>query len=112
MQKRAKTGGEVGTNGEFYHGGEFLPTTELPSRHKGKVTPKARKQEWEPYKWSFAPIEGQFAIFPQLSGALGKYDHITKTFTVFAPYVSQLPIDAQERAAELVRRYNAGERWI
>jgi hypothetical protein len=29
-QDRAKAGGEIGTNGEFYEGGKFLPHTEKP----------------------------------------------------------------------------------
>ena len=30
--KRAKAGGQVGLNGEWYAGGRFLPSTALPSR--------------------------------------------------------------------------------
>lgn len=29
---RARKGGEVGLNGEFYEGGKFLPNTQLPKR--------------------------------------------------------------------------------
>jgi hypothetical protein len=112
MQKRAKVGGEIGRNGEFYHGGEFLPTTDMPSQHRGKGVRKPSKQEYEPYKWGFAPVEGQKSIYRQLAGTMGLYNRANDTFSIFAPYVSNLPADVQERAADLVRRYNAGERWI
>ena len=34
MTSRAKSGGEIGQNGEFYDGGQFLPSTELPKGAK------------------------------------------------------------------------------
>jgi hypothetical protein len=113
MQKRAMAGGEIGMNGESYKGGEFLPNTQLASQHKDrKIAAKARKMEYEPYKWDFAPVAGMIAIYPQLSGNYGKYNRAANTFEVFTPYVSNLPADQQAKATDLVNRYNAGERWI
>ncbi len=113
MQKRAMVGGEIGMNGESYKGGEFLPNTQLASQHKDrKVAAKTRKQEFEPYRWDFAPSAGVKSIFVQLSGNYGKYNRSNNTFEVFAPYVSNLPADQQARATDLVSRYNAGERWV
>ncbi len=34
---RAKKGGEYGVNGEFYEGGKFLPSTQLPKRSPVKT---------------------------------------------------------------------------
>jgi hypothetical protein len=113
MQKRATVGGEIGMNGEFYAGGEFLPNTQLASQHKDRVKAVAeRKQEFEPYKWSIAPSAGMKSIYAQLAGSYGKFNRSTGTFEVFAPYVSNLSTELQARATDLVNRYNAGERWI
>lgn len=111
MQKRAKIGGEVALNGEFYHGGEFLPTTQMASQHRGKAAPKARKQNVEGYTWDFAPVAGQIAIYPQLSGTM-QYDRNTNTFSVFAPYYSKLDAAQQQRFDDLIARFNRGERWV
>jgi len=112
MQKRAMAGGETAINGEFYHGGEFLPTTQLPSQSKGaKKIAAPRKQNVEGYKWEIAPVAGLIAIYPQLSG-VQKYDRNTNTFSPFMPYYSNLSADAQARADELMSKYNAGERWV
>lgn len=113
MQKRAPIGGTVGMNGEFYQGGEFLPNTQLMSQGKGRGKPVAeRKQEFEAYKWGFAPVAGQRAIYAQLAGNYGKFNRSNNTFEIFTPYVNNLPADQQARAAELVKLYNEGERWI
>lgn len=112
MQKRAPIGGTTAINGEFYFGGEFLPTTQLLSQSKARGIAKERKQEIEPYVWAFAPVAGQRSIFAQLSGSYGKFDRSANTFEIFVPYVSNLPAAQQEKAADLVSRYNAGERWV
>ena len=112
MQKRAPIGGTVAMNGEFYQGGEFLPSTALMSQ--GKARSKAtteRKQEFESYKWGIAPVAGQRAIYAMLAGVYGKFNRANNTFEVFTAYVSNLPADQQALAARLVQLYNDGERW-
>lgn len=111
MQKRAKIGGEIAMNGEFYAGGEFLPTTAMPSQSSAKVKADTRKQNVEGYKWEVAPTAGLIAIYPQLAG-VQQYNRNTNTFSPFMPYYSKLSAEAQQRADELMSRYNAGERWI
>jgi hypothetical protein len=50
MNGHAPEGGCIGVNGEFYTGGEFLPSN--PDRPKGMYsTQGARKRELEPYVW-------------------------------------------------------------
>lgn len=39
---RARKGGEVGRNGEFYQGGAFLPSTRLPKRSASKKDVRVR----------------------------------------------------------------------
>ena len=42
---RAKAGGEVGKNQEFYKGGQFLPSTEMPKREREKINRAASGKE-------------------------------------------------------------------
>ena len=107
---RAKKGGQVGVNGEFYEGGTFLPSTERP---KGKSVKKTGKQEIEPYKWEVAP-EGKTSIYRQFAGTYGlvrngvaelrKDDRLHVTLSYYGVTLS--------KAQELVDGYNAGNRWV
>jgi hypothetical protein len=107
---RAKKGGQVGVNGEFYEGGTFLPSTERP---KGKPVKKTGKQEIEPYKWELAP-EGKTSIYKQIAGIIGSVRNgVAELRTddrlyVTLSYYGVTPTKAQE----LVDSYNTGNRWI
>ena len=51
-QLRAKSGGEVGPNGEWYPGGAFIATTEMPKMARAKRDKAAKgRKEIEPYKY-------------------------------------------------------------
>jgi hypothetical protein len=107
-QKRAKVGGETGTNGEFYEGGKFLPSTEK-AKGKPKAT-KVRKVEIEPFVWVERP-EGKTAIYPQLAGIYGRVingEMVLNFSTETLRYYGR----TAEEVIELGRRYNAGERFI
>jgi hypothetical protein len=110
-QKRAQRGGETGTNGEFYEGGKFLPSTRRP---KGQAVAKAvtRKQEVAPYKWEVPPAAGLRSLFGMLSGSIAKYDHATGRLVYDAPdaYLAHVGLTPDEARA-LVGRWNAGDRW-
>jgi hypothetical protein len=50
MKSRAKKGGEIAMNGEFYKGGSFLPSTHLPKQRPIKTAqPKPKKPltDWQ-----------------------------------------------------------------
>jgi hypothetical protein len=50
MKNRAKKGGEIGMNGEFYKGGLFLPSTQLPKQSPIKIhntTTKKPMADWQ-----------------------------------------------------------------
>jgi hypothetical protein len=107
---RAKKGGQVGINGEFYEGGTFLPSTERPKSKPAKTT---GKQEIEPYKWEVAP-EGKASIYRKIVGIIGsvrngvaelrKDDRLHATLSYYGITLT--------RAQELVDSYNAGNRWV
>lgn len=107
-QNRAKAGGQVGTNGEFYEGGKFLPATEKP---KGKPVKRGSgKQEIEPYLWAVAP-EGKFSIYRRLAGIYGKVVGGVMVLTINPVTLAYYQQDEAEVRA-LAERYNAGERWL
>lgn len=108
---RAKQGGEIGMNGERYEGGQFLPNTTLPKQEKGKKAAGSKKVEIAPYIWEVAP-EGKRSIYGQIAGTVAQWDVRGVSFKPFWPYLSQQSQEAQDRALDLITRWNAGERWI
>lgn len=111
---RAKKGGEVGLNGEFYQGGAFLPRTRLPKRSASKATTRIRVSLVEPGVRQEVP-EGKRAIFQQISafvsnrpdGALFILPHLDTAdcpcWEAYGPY---------EHIQELVAQYNDGARFV
>lgn len=109
-QRRAKAGGEVALNGEFYKGCAFIATTE-----HAKGAPQAKrkplgKREVDFKTWEVQPLEGAIAIYPQLSGIEifqgGKF--------VFNPNLRGQQFATAEaiaRRESLIKRFNNAERW-
>lgn len=64
-KRRAKKGGEVGRNGEFYPGGKFLPSTRLPKGSRPSYSGGDNRWLVEPGILATIP-EGSVAIFPQI----------------------------------------------
>lgn len=110
---RAIAGGEYGVNGEFYQGGEFLPSS--PTTVKGEVKKsetvfKPRKQQIAPYVWEVQPFENarslytEIEVFTQEVDGQFKIVAREKTLTYFS-------VDREELQT-LVDEYNSGTRWI
>jgi len=106
-QKRAKIGGEVGTNGEFYEGGKFLPSTQKP---KGKPRRGSGKQEIEPYKWEVPPA-GMRSIYRSLAGIYGRVENGVMVERI-NPATLAYYGDDRDEVISRIARYNAGERWM
>lgn len=117
MAHRAMRGGEIGANGEFYNGGQFV--ADNPFTVKGSAARKGgtRKIEIEPYKWIVAE-NGEKSIFSSLVGTVARWVYGDDRKTDFKKI--ELVPDVAEickrngwnltAATELVARYNAGER--
>lgn len=124
-ETRAKVGGQYGKNGEWYEGGQFLPsseTTEKGQNSRAKVAgqDKPRKQEIAPYKWV---ISEKTAIWPKVG--VGAYTKFTKTgyskengaegyleTVETTNFWMTTPAEMQNEIRELVNRWNNGERWM
>jgi hypothetical protein len=62
---RARKGGEVGRNGEFYKGGSFLPSTQLPKRGSHRKGSVDKRVLIRPGVLDVVP-EGTTAVFPRI----------------------------------------------
>ena len=111
--KRAAKGGEVGANGEWYEGGKFINTIPQNKKREGSKPRGTGKQEIAPYVWEVAP-EGKVSLYRQFAGVFGKVVNgvaVLRTDCQFADtcrYFKTSP----EAAAEMIRRWNEGERWV
>lgn len=116
--KRAKAGGQVGLNGEWYAGGRFLPSTALPSRSRSAGSKSPKMVLVSPGVLATPPVDGAVAIF----AALREFMHIdqaTQLATVLdrpdaaiQHYVSKDVESGRAYLQAAVAAYNAGQRWF
>ena len=107
---RAKKGGELGANGEWYEGGKFIATTERP-KSQAEIRKATRKQETAPYVWEVAPEIGLVAIFPGLSG-IEHFSRETKTFSFnlgLCGDFAQADVIASRK--NRIKAFNSGKKW-
>lgn len=115
-QIRAKKGGEYGANGEFYQGGEFLPSSaftvkgEFSSNRKAQQW-KPRKMEIAPYKWELQPEENSISIYATIAGVFGKVINGKFEINTNEQTLSYFQKTIEE-IEELAARWNNGERWM
>ena len=111
---RAIKGGQVGANGEFYKGGQFLNTIEENAKRLGSRPRKVAKRNVAPYVWEVQPFEGAKAIFATTVGTgavINDDGTISPYLRVFENGVMYNG-ETLENVQALCDRYNAGERWI
>ena len=112
-QTRAKKGGQIGKNGEFYSGGTFLPTTQLSKMARPAVSKGTGKQEIEPFKWEVAP-EGKKSLYKQINGVVGKCTATEATIRTddgLSQTMAYYGI-TQDQILEWISLYNSGARWV
>jgi hypothetical protein len=115
-QRRAKTGGELGANGEWYEGGKFINTIEENAKRHGSRPKQAGKQEIAPYQWEVGPA-GSISLYRQFAGAWGRiengvailaYGSDTERLDHVLAYCGRTKAEAQA----MLDRWNNGERWL
>lgn len=112
---RAQKNGEYGINGEFYHGGQFLPssvnTIKGEMKSNGNVVRKATKQEIAPYKWE---VSEKISIWSSLS-LVCKFVGQT-TYSKETGKIGKIELVGEYKNSEhfqnLAARWMNGERWI
>lgn len=126
---RANSGGQVGVNGYFYKGGQFLPSTMAePGKWKlgGKWVTGGR-EETAPYQFDYAPTPFSRSIYSMVRGWLimqdGKLalrDGIRENDgstpvtlnTEVRPGVRGVLGKESLTVAELIDAWNSGQRWF
>lgn len=109
-QARAKKGGEIGANGEFYEGGKFIARTEKAKSQK-EAYRATRKQNVAPYVWEVAPEAGLVAIFPSLSG-VEIFNRETGAFQFNSDLCGGFGTpEAIASRQHRIAAFNSGKRW-
>jgi len=112
-QKRAAAGGEIGPNGEWYPGGAFIATTEMPKKQKEKLQKMAKNNgNVEVRKGTREAIKpGFFSPYKVLAGtAMGPQGNVNEAF--LANPLGQLSSDRIEQSRGAIARWNAGENQL
>jgi hypothetical protein len=93
---RAKVGGEIGKNGEFYAGGTFLPSTTLTKMSRSKPTGN------RPARTILSPVQPFCAVDNNWAPTFAK---LTSSDQALAHYGY-----TRQQVEDIVARFNAGER--
>ena len=110
--RRAKAGGEVGMNAEFYPGGTFLPSTRLPKGERPRYSSGSGRMLVAPGQLEVAPEPGLVAIFEGIRSIIRQRpDGTVEPLPRNHPYWEHSGND-YARVADLCDRWNAGERWM
>lgn len=116
MAHKAKAGGEIGANGEYYKGGQFV--ADSPDRVKGAAPVRtSHKIEIEPYNWVVAAIDEFPVMALAKAGACSRFkkangwkDYSELTLCANAEELCRLNKWNIEEIASAIDRYNNGER--
>ena len=107
-QRRAKTGGELGANGEWYEGGKWIANTERAKRPGS--TKATGRQEIAPRQWEMAPEDGLRSIFAAFNGTW-ELNSSGQMACRKLP-VSYWGQEYLDRSQSMADRFNSGERWF
>ena len=115
-QKRAKKGGEIAINGEFYKGGAFIATTEKSKQAKNKKGTGRMQISYN--EWECPPNEYVRPVWGRISNFI---DHAESRKTGFIKIHAMFNDDhpaiknysnGMNEIEILVEKYNKGIRWI
>lgn len=120
-QLRAKAGGEYGPNGEWYEGGKFIATTELPKRTRQWLEKTVRQPKvlveaatnTSKAKYS-EPRIGQFPIQGGIVMGWGGINHLGEVNKGWMEY-HDIENSDPTLYAELIKAgelFRSGERWV
>ena len=109
-QKRARPGGEVGANGEFYEGGKFIATTDHAKGKKragkGSGRVEVENYTWVPSRDGFRPLYGRLAGIEVRDRATGRFsfNEGLRGDDATAGAITQRRAD--------IAAWNEGKRWV
>lgn len=109
--KRARKGGEVAPNGEFYKGGQFINTIEENPKKGGRPNAKKTgKREIAPYTWEVQPTPESRSIYTMIAGIYGRVEGDKMVLNI-NPVTLRFYGDNEADIVALAERWNNGERW-
>jgi hypothetical protein len=113
MATRAQAGGEIGKNGEYYKGGQFLPSTTLPKMVARAQVKATAKQEIAPYTWEVPTNENHRSIYNLVAGIFARWATWQKELE-FAANDKTLAYynTTREESELLISAWNNGARWF
>jgi hypothetical protein len=114
--RRAKAGGELGANGEWYEGGKFINTVKENAKRHGSRPKQASKQQIAPYQWEVGPA-GSRSLYTQFAGAWGRVENGVAVFaygsdTDRLDHVLAYCGRTKAEGQVMLDRWNSGERWL
>ena len=112
-QKRAKAGGEYGPNGEWYSGGAFIATTDMPKKVKEKISRASRGAEQvEPGYGANKRQDIPAGKLPIVARIMGTF--IGPDGSVNETYIERNGFDKEtaDQVREAAKRYRNGERLL
>ncbi len=108
-------GGQTGINGEWYEGGQFLPSSPATVKGEFKTVGEqynaTRKQEVAPYVWQVPPTAESRSIYRMVAGVFGKIVKGKMTM-VASDQTFRYYKMTRSHVQELCDRWNSGERWV
>ncbi len=116
---RAKAGGETGINGEFYQGGQYLPSS--PTTEKGAFKTSKRpkgtgKREVEPYVWEIPPTDTAIPVKVAMTVCMPiKAGRKVVGYERYEPAIKgslKNEMFMGWHIDELIEMYNSGQRWF
>lgn len=107
-QRRAKKGGEVGANGEWYEGGKWIANTDA-SKRAGYRRPTGR-QPIAPGEFA-VPEAGKFSLFQRWSSVWIRDEDGSMRCRDDLP-IEYWGREYLDQAQQMADRWNAGERWV
>jgi hypothetical protein len=112
-QKRAKAGGEVGPNGEWYEGGTWIARTDMPKKEKERLLRAATGREqvevgYGSDKWAVPPA-GKIPIVSRLLGkSIGPNGGANEQMMEYMKFSE----DHKAQTREAARRFAKGDRYL
>lgn len=110
-QKRARAGGEIGPNGDWYPGGAFIATTDMPKKLRQKLEKMGDKPNGiQVANREFQQREsGMFSPYQRLVGsAIGPDGRLNEDY--LSNSYNKLPAEFVEQVRIFAERFRSGER--
>lgn len=114
MAHHARRGGEVGANGAFYPGGQFVNDSGVEEKRAARERAKylSRKQEVDACVWELPPSADLRSAYKAVAGICA-FDRAGGTFgPVPADYAAHVGPEQAARIERARLAYNAGARWL